>query len=602
MRRELTVTVDAGRALDYRSAAPELAPAGELRASRPLRFELVHGGFRGTVQLDGSPEDCDRDVACHLTALRDASRANPAWKIRIEIEPDGGVVTLEAGSFGDDADEIEHLLRWIAPAPTPAPPAADAEHGRLYLSVQLPEDAHRHFIDLVTRQLPDGWVAPTTDSALDAVAIGFELDGDPAHTAQLISILRYAWLSEGSLAPCLIELEGTPAQVRRIEDLHGWTELEQALLDPDPDPDPGAEPVFRIETDAIERRELARTEPVPALAGALLTWVDERGRILGLDGDGVVWDLAARVEAELASVRYLRRRDGSWCMRSSRAAIEVPAAPGAERRAHRMAGGWLLFTDSRGPESRVRMLDERGLFDGPLLHNPRALVCAPGSRFAYAVGDVGGHAALVTIDLSNLQWDHCTPWPAASEITDLVPGAAGRLIGVASVAGAGALYVIGGSPTAVERTLYLPCRAPAIIRADRGSVWLTGVSPGRGPARSDLIHVDLEASTASVVTAGITSEGWGELHAVRHGDGWLLAYAACGVFELGRDAEPVFALDPGEVITSVHREFPFAVFTSGPGGARLFIAAGSRVIALPSPGQLPIFRRTAGPAAPDHPG
>jgi hypothetical protein len=576
---ELGVTIDAGRAEDYRSAALMIDRPFGLLASSPLAFELVGGGWRGATRLDGSEQACQRDVAIHLRVLRRLSAANPAWQIRIEIEPDGGVLRLQAGSFGDDSEEVEELLRWTAGYVH----RLDGAHTRLYTSVRLPPDAHRHFLDLVVAQLPERWPAPTIDTSPDAISIGFELDGDAERTAQLVGLLRYAWLTEGSQAEVLIELEGDPPIVRRIAELRGWSQLERELRAVE-QPAPPAPPTIATAPSA---GATMRSRTLPVLADRALTWLDDRGRIFGMRGDGIITEFAERVELAVEGGTLYRRSDGSACLRSPRGVVELPAMPDAERRFHCATQSGAVITELRGPDARLRLVTSGGVFDGPSLHKPRALVPSESGKFAMVVSEVGGRPALVTVELPSLGWDYVAPWPELAEVTDLAMVGDGRLAAVADLDGATAVYVLGALDGALDRTVYVPCRDPAIVRSRTGMVWLTGASTGRR-ARYDLFQIDLAARSAAVLTAGTDSAGWGALHAVHRAAGWVLAYSGRGVFHFGPTLDPVIALDPDEDITALHGDALLAVFASGPRGARLTLGEQEvQVLDLPSPGYAP---------------
>jgi hypothetical protein len=101
-------------------------------------------------------------------------------------------------------------------------------------------------------------------------------------------------------------------------------------------------------------------------------------------------------------------------------------------------------------------------------------------------------------------------------------------------------------------------------------VWLTGASPSRASARHDLICVELARSSASLVTAGIQSDGWGALYAVRRGNGWILVYALRGV--LSRDgSDLVTPIDTDDAVTCVHDGPPLAVFATGSSGTKIIV-------------------------------
>lgn len=597
LRKHLVVMIELGRADGYRSHALELAPPVGLRGSQPLVFELVAGGWRGTAVIEGAPADCDRDIALHLQALATLSRENPGWPIRIEIEPDGGVLELQAGSFGDSAEDVAALVRWT----TPPPLVFDGAHAKLYVSVRLPEDAHRHFLDLVVRQLPMGWPEPVTDAGLEAIALGFELTGDASYTAQVISALRHAWLLEGSGAQCLIELEGDPSIVRRIDALHGWTELERELraVAWDAALTQAASTVSAVEPEA-PRIEIARGPDLPVLGShtlTWLTWIEGAGRIRGLGADGVILELPERVEAVMrvgtGRATYCRRPDGSSCLRYRSTLVELPHEPEVDRRVHGGTRHGLLLTERRGADTRLRLLDPDGVHDGPLFRNLKAVVLADrhNHSFAMAVGDVGGFASLVTIDLATWGWDRSAPWPITAEVTDLAALGASRLVGVANLDGAGQLYVVTVNTDELEHAVYLPCVDPRIVCADGTSVWITGASPSHRASRVDLFRVDLAPSvTTTVLTGGVNAGGWGALHAARRDDGWLLAYERRGVFVLGDSLEAVVALEDDEQITSVHTSPLLVVSTTGPEGSRLLLGDQQpAVVHLPSPAYEPLL-------------
>ena len=467
--------IETGRADVYRSHALDIATPRGLRCSQPMVFELVGGGWRGATAIKGAPQDCDRDVALHLQALASVSRSNPAWRIRIEIEPDGGMLELQAGSFGEGAEDVAALVRW-----TTAPPLIfEGAHAKLYVSVRLPDDAHRHFVDLVVRQLPASWPEPVTDASPGAIALGFELTGDASQTPQLISALRYAWLLEGSCAQCLIELEGDPSIVRRIDALHDWTTFERELRAVQMD---AATVEAKPSATVVEapRIEIARAGPIPVLRSHILTWIDDDARILGLGADGVILELPERVEATLDQpggilARYWRRRDGSSCLRWRDAQIELPHEPEVDRRVHGHTWQGLLLTERRGADTRLRLLHTDGLHDGPLFRNLTAVVLPTHGNYAMMVSDIGGFSSLITMDLANWGWDRGAPWPEAAKVTDLAVLRTNQLVGVANVDGAGQLYVITTYTGELEHTIYVPCSDPR----DRARRWCIRVAHGR---------------------------------------------------------------------------------------------------------------------------
>jgi len=410
-----------------------------------------------------------------------------------------------------------------------------------------------------------------------------------------ISALRYAWLLEGSCAQCLIELEGDPSIVRRIDALHDWTTFERELRAVQMD---AATVEAKPSATVVEapRIEIARAGPIPVLRSHILTWIDDAGRILGLGADGVILELPERVEATLDQpggilARYWRRRDGSSCLRWRDAQIELPHEPEVDRRVHGHTWQGLLLTERRGADTRLRLLHTDGLHDGPLFRNLTAVVLPTHGNYAMMVSDIGGFSSLITMDLANWGWDRGAPWPEAAKVTDLAVLRTNQLVGVANVDGAGQLYVITTYTGELEHTIYVPCSDPRIVHADGASVWLTGASPSRFAARHDLFRVDLAPSvTTTMLTGSINASGWGSLHAARRDDGWILAYERRGLFVLGDSIEALVAFDDGEQITSIRTSPLLAAFTTDPEGSRLFLGEQQlAVINLPSRGYEPLL-------------
>jgi len=592
VRLELVATIDLGARDGYRSAALEMPPPAGLTASRPVAFALISGGWHGRATIEGSPDDCERDVGIHLGALRALSRIHTAWRFRIELEPDGGVLELVGGSFGVDDEEVDALLRWTQPPPTPA----EGARGTLYVSVRLPEDAHAHFLDLVRAGWPAQSPAPTWATSLEAIAIGFELDGDAERTSRLLGVLRAAWLQEGSRAECFVELESETPIVRRVHSLREWRALDRALrvLAPADAPGPASAAPTAEPAPPIRGRELTRVAALPVLADRVLTWLDAEGRVLSLCADGILRDSEDRIEA-LLDANDWRRRDLARCVRPPRYLRDLPREPHVDRRDFGSTLHGHLFGDRRGPDTRLCCAVARGVVPGPVLRNIKTVVISSYEHYALAIGDIAGASALVTVWLNNLRWDHCAPWPVTSTVTDLAPRGRDQVVAVANLGDGGELYVIEALTGALVRTVDLPCCDPIIVCADGHAVWLTGRSPSGAADRYDLVHVDLAASVTSVLTAGIRARGWGPLHALRRRDGWLLAYAARGVFALGDELEAVTPIAPDEELSWVaDHDGLLAVFTAGSRGARLVLGdAAERVIELPSPGFAPLLAKLA---------
>src|SRR5262245_60325610 len=93
--------------------------------------------FGGSIVVDGESQDCEREVAQQLAALRRLSRDLPEALITIAAIPDGGVLRLANGSFGDDEDELAPILGLLK-----------QQRWQVYCLFRIDEDAHAHLTEL----------------------------------------------------------------------------------------------------------------------------------------------------------------------------------------------------------------------------------------------------------------------------------------------------------------------------------------------------------------------------------------------------------------------------------------------------------------------
>jgi hypothetical protein len=577
---ELTVRIDTALPGGYRSQALQLPQPDGLAASQAIAFELADTGWIGRTQVSGAQDVCERDVLAHLRMLLAISKENPAWLFHIEIAPDGGRLELRAGSFGADDDEIQGLLRFTEGRNEPRAWA----HEKLYVSIRLDPDAQMHFLDLVKHHMPPTWPAPITEPGPHGVALGFELSEDTSRTLQLITVLRQAWHDEGSLATCIAEVEGAEPIVKTINSLAGWSQLERQIRQPAI----VAATKTSVQVAAtVERSVVGRVVSIPKLGDRMLTWVAGRDRLRGLTADGTIWSLSERIECSMGDHLVRRRSDGSSAMFQGRRQIAQVARTDAARHFHTLVANGALFTDTVGDHARVRLLAERGVVDGPQLYKPEALVASSSGHYVFALCEVGGYPTFVTMHCPSLGWDYRTPWPPEANIRDLA--AAGDDSCVA--ASDGAVYVIDSISGALRQTIHVPCREPKICFATERAVWLVGAAAGT-PTRCDLFRIDLVRATCTIETAMIDSVGWGGLDAARCGRGWVLAFAARGVFWLYESIEAVVSLREGEAIVELcHDGTIAAVVTQSASGHQVAIGSDKmEVIELPEALELPLLQ------------
>lgn len=558
--------IETGEAGGYRSAIEPPQPSG-LQASGPLVFEPIAGGWRGLVTIEGASDACDADVGVHLHTLVGLSRENPSWRITITLEPDGGVLELRAGSFSETDAQLEGVLSLGAHAKA----LAGDQRGfdRIYASMRLPPDAHQHFVDLVLKQVPSEWEQPVTQPSPDAVAIGFELHRDAMRTARVISILRTAWLDEGSGASCLVEVEGPAPVVKEVDSLRGWSELARATWAVEAVTTNLRTPPRR--TRPASRDVVTRGPEVPVLGARMLTWLDERDLIRGLTSDGTIWDLSERTELRMVDpngrerpMSFVRHRDGSVVFGSKEL---PPPAAGAVRRAHSSAHG-VFITETQGEQAQLSFVSQGGLIHGPLLRRPVNIV--RGGGLAFAVSEIADAQVFVTIE-PGMGWDYGTPWPATTRVTDLAIPTVGAVV----VVGDGVAHQLDAFTGELQRTIYLPCADPEIVQCESPLVWVTGRSAG-GAQRHDLFRIELSTGRVTVETAAICSEGWGELIAVRIEKRWLLAYARRGVFTFEKQAaEPLLSVESGdEIVELCQWDALTAAFAATSGGTRVSLGEG----------------------------
>jgi len=526
----LVITVETGQGdAAYRAAVVELAS---------VVFEPIAGGMRGEVPVEG-----ELAIGQHLAALAELSREHAAWRFRIEVEPDGGTLELIDGSFGDEADEVAQLLAWTAPTDEPI---AAVPTSTLYASFELARYAHGAFVALVTEKLSSD-DEPVIQASDQALALGFTLTGDEEHTAQLVGALRYAWITGGNLARCLVEIEGEVPHSCTIAKLEDWAELDLAMR---PTPAP--------------------TDP------RVLTWVDDRGRCRALV-DGVVHEVEARLDATHGRTSsVVRCGDGRWVLRLATTTLELPADASFEREVLVCERSGIVLVERRGRALRLRILDGLGHRTTPVMSGA-AVAVDLARRVAY-VADLD----LVTIDLQMIGTGRSQPWPEGTRVTDLA------MVGPRLIAAADGELLMLDATCEVKRSIYVPCTNLEIVETSHETVHLLGEGP---TGRVDLVRVDLgpDRALTSILTSGLDARGWGELYAIADRRRWWLAYAQRGVFALSPHQEiaRLATIGSDDRITGICEVAArkLAIFIEGPHGAYAIVAG--RTIDLPASGYHP---------------
>lgn len=311
-----------------------IVTTGELADAVPgLTFSVLDGldragpTFGARIVVDGALDEAREVVARHLEGLRWLSSQLPDAVIWIRAIPDGGELRLTGGTFGEHADELAALLG----------PIVGGQHWRLYASFRIGQDAHDHLQRLVERSVAPAY-EPTIDRSPAALAVGFEVEGSADKLAELVELLRFAWRQEGSEVEALVEVEGSEPVVATLRTWGDWLALERRFR-----PAPS-----RTSTSTVVR-ELPELASVPAIGG--LTWIDEEGRIFGIE-DGALCSLSERTETERADAEVRRREDGTMyfthagrCVdagvrrRSARHARRAAARAGVGHRRRRARGG-----------------------------------------------------------------------------------------------------------------------------------------------------------------------------------------------------------------------------------------------------------------------
>jgi hypothetical protein len=582
----LSISIDPCGELLTAADLVRIVPPERLRLGIPAAFERAVGLWAGRMAVEGEAGDCQNDVALHLIALRKLSARFPAAAITIAADPDGGTLTLQAGSFGPDEEEVASLIA----SATGLELAAEGLHQRLYVSFRIELDAHAHLLDLVVRALPPGWAAPVVDSSASSLAIGFEVGGDAERLADLIGILRLAWRQEASEPEVLIEIEGDDPMVVTVRTWADWVALERRLRKLR---DASHAPVHASDS-LLWGVALAEHLATRAVLGARqLSWIDADDQILCL-ADGRLLSLPERTELASPLGQFRRRSDDSlWFRDSSGGVVIPPPAFGTERRLHGVYGCGGLFSDTLGGElagTRLRLVDARGIVDGPKLARVRAIDVADADRQAYALAEIHGEVALLVIELGR-GWSHieARPWHPEDIPTDVAVIGDAPVVVTATRGLRSYLYLVARYGLTHTRKLTLPCIDPQIVFHDRYALWITGLLSPPGPSRCELLRVDPRAATVTVLTAELPDMSTLEVVGPSRFDphalpGCLLATPRAVLEATPAGLRTVLELDHGERVTAMAYDTPSAVFVDGPRGPRLVLGSRSMTVPLPSPG------------------
>jgi hypothetical protein len=145
--------------------------------------------------------------------------------------------------------------------------------------------------------------------------------------------------------------------------------------------------------------------------------------------------------------------------------------------------------------------------------------------------------------------------------------------GLVAVVGDRVAYLIDAFTGEAQRTIFLPCVDPEIVRCKAPLAWVTGRSVGG--QRHDLFCIDFSTGRVTVESAAVCSDGWGELVALRSNKRWLLAYAERGVFAFEQQtAQPLLSVEAGAEIVQLRQwETLTAAFAETADGTQISLGA-----------------------------
>jgi len=558
--------------------AIEIAPAME-RA--PIRFV-------GRIMVDDEhDDDTKRRVMHHLETLRAFSKTYPDIAITIG-EPDGGMLHLKAGSFGDDEADLVAMFDDVS-----------SERWRLLVSFRLVPDGHGYLLGLVSKALP-GTLSPVVDASDAGLAFGFEIDGEVDRVADVIGALRLAWRQEGSEVECLVEIEGSQPVLTVVRTWSDWVELEKTLRHGQSITRPASST-----TRSPDKPTLLSTVASAAavLGDGALTWIDSDEQILCLAG-GNLYALPERIEAgNPRSGAIVTRGDGRMLFVSTQRRFEIPSPPDdTERRIHAVLRSRALLSDTvgsgDGATTRLVLVSDLGISEGLELRRVRGI--GHWDRHAYVIADGSAGPQLFAIHVDP-RWSHScsTPW-RDGEPTDLTVISKARLAITTQHGQRSTLHLVERENLSFSRTIALPCIAPQIVGHAEHTVWITGLSPG-GDARCDLFRVSLLNGKVSVETAEILGVKTLDVACNDIAAAAVVA-AKQAVWVITGDREPrELALLGSEEVTGTacgrvdidrisksYRDVP-AVFLRDHTSSRLVLGMERLKVALDTPGHAPLF-------------
>jgi len=581
---EISIAIDGLTVDELTASLPELgiriAPA--LARATPT--------FDGRIEIDDDTAEATHVVARTLASLRSFSVDHPTAVITIASLPDGGVLRLEAGSFGDDDDELTALLAGVADEPTWC----------VYVSFRIGDDHHPHVRDLLERTVVG--TTPVFEGSPNALAVGFELTGSAARLADLVGMLRIAWHEDATEIETLVEVEGPTPIVMLVRTWSEWVELERSLRRSGTTTT-DVQASVAGELDAVVLAQLPGT--VRDLGTNQLTWIDDDDQVMCLSS-GQLFAITDRVELGTHGAEIRRRSGGGLFFATRDRTVDLPPDDDVERRLHAVSLAGVLFSDTsgRGDASSTRLRRLRGdqFEDGPSLSRVRAIEPADQTLFALADGRHG--VALLAFELRDWGYAELRPWAEGEQATDLAAIGTTRLAVAVETEGRARLLLLERADLIHGRELALPCIAPQIVGCGRRTVWVTGMAPPPGPPRCDLFRVDLPTGRVIVETAELLAATLDVAiddhpptilpreaavdHAVLaspHAVHVTTGDALRELVELGRDEEVT-----GFAIRDSSPAIP-AVFVRGPAGARVILGQDRSSYPLPSAGHAPRLGR-----------
>lgn len=551
-------------------------PAGEplaladLTARLPgLRVEAGTASERGgarfvtTIRAEGDADAAQAAVGRHLASLHLLSSQYPQLQITLLAVPDGDVLKLAAGSFGDDDAEVRALMESVA----------EPERWQVYASFKIGEARQPNLLRLL-----DAVLAPDEDRTVQrspaAFAIGFDVDGDANQVANLLARLRFAWREEGNLVDTLVEIVGAVNVRSTLRSWSDWVDLEGTFR---PRPDG---------TVIAELRELPELLHIDGSHG--ITWFDAEENLYGIM-HGTLCSLSERRELDVRSVH--RRAGGTVYVAVADKQVELPRAePHVERRLHVAWEGGALYSDTEGRSeratSRLFVVDASGPRELRRFTHARGIDAD--TTEAFVLADHDARVQLCALHLHSAEMRSASPWSPDEVPTDVAVLGRARVAVTVERGGRSAVYLVERAELAPGRVLAVPCVAPQIVGASGRTLWITGMAAAPGPARCDLFRIDLASGGVHMVTAELDVT---TVDVVVRPDGEeaLLATPRAVYRWSGSRLIPLVELFGDERVTGVAFDPTTAVFVDGKSGPRLVLGSGGHSVPLPSAGYAPRF-------------